>query len=377
MILNMNNLYCKQDVSLTDEEKETFLMHLKQQELSDNIWDLFQIWVDKSTTKISFFYLKVYNGDELIGLGLFIRIKPFDMRTSYSMLRSNIFLSKIFSAISAIGNNCVYISLRNLITSNITRPFFYKDPAMGDVIMQAILNHLKNDKKADMISILDTTVNDNNYQISGYNKFPCSSEGSFDAARYNDVSEYLDEHKNLKKNLKRRNDHITTEILRGPISAVDKEQMRRCLDCSIENSRVYTPSQKFIEDTIFETEVFNSDKYIHFLIRVENIIAGFHIFHISGLNMGGILGGFNRDYSHKNYVYERIMTASLDYAIQNKIKRVYYSLIDNYTKLRLVNSLEPAALYFYSRNPVNQFIFKFTYKYNDVNKLSLLEKMNH
>lgn len=248
---------------------------------------------------------------------------------------------------------------------------------MENVVMQAILTHLKNDKNADMISILDTTVNDDNYKISGFEKYPCSSEGSYDATRYRDISEYLDEHKNLKKNLKRKSDHVVTEIVRGPISAVDKEQMKKCLDCSIENSRVYTPSQKFIEDTIFDTEVFNSDKYVHILIRVENTIAGFHIFHVSGLNMGGILGGFNRDYSHKNFVYERIMTASLDYAIQNNIKRVNYSLIDNYTKLRLVNLLEPAALYFYSRNPMNRFVFKSTYKFNDVNKLSLLEKQGH
>lgn len=373
----MNNLYCRQDISLTDVEKEIFASHLEQQELSDNIWDLFQVWVNKSTTKINFFYLKVYNDKELIGLGLFMKIKPFDMRTSYLKLRSNVFLSKLFSVISTISNNCVYISLRNLITSNITRPFFYKELGMEDIIMQAILNHLKNEKKADMISILDTTVNDSNYQIAGYKKYPCSSEGSFDVTRYNDISEYLDEHKNLKKNLKRRNDFIVTEILQGPISGVDKEQMKRCLYCSIENSRVYTPSQKLIEDNIFETEVFNSDKYIHILIRVENIIAGFHIFQISGVNMGGILGGFNRDYSHKNFVYERIMIASLDYAIQNKIKRVNYSLIDNYTKLRLVNSIEPAALYFYSRNPINRLIFKYTYKFNDVYKLNLLENRSN
>ena len=370
----MKNLHCRQDDSLTDEEKGVFSSHLKEQKLSNNIWDIFQIWIDKSTIKINFFYLKVYNGDELIGLGLFIKVKPFDLRTSYSRLRKNFILSKLFSFVSAISSNCVYISLRNLVTSNITRPFFYKDPDMEDVIMQTILDHLKKDKKADMISIVDTTVNDNNYKISGFINYPSSSEGSFDVARYNDISEYLNEHKNLKKNLKRRKDIIATEILQGPISDSDKEQIKECLDCSIDNSRVYTPSQEFVENNIFETEVFNSEKYIHILIRVENRIAGFHIFQISGSNMGGVLGGFNRNYSQKNFVYERVMVASLDYAIKNKINRVNYSLIDNYTKLRLVNKLEPCSLYFYSRNPMNRLVFRVTYKLNDVYKLNLLEK---
>jgi len=90
--------------------------------------------------------------------------------------------------------------------------------------------------------------------------------------------------------------------------------------------------------------------------------------------MGGVLGGFNRAYSRKSFAYERVIVASLDYAIKNKIKNVQYSLIDNYTKLRLVDSLEQCGLYFYSRNPVNRAMFKYTFKYNDVYELYLLEK---
>ena len=370
----MDNLYCKQDITLSDEEKTLFSEHLAQQEISNNIWDIFQIWIDASNAGIQFFYLKVYNDDGLFGLGLFMKIKPFDLRTSYSGVRKNIVLNKIFFLFSAISSNCVYLSLRNLVTSNITRPFFYKNPADEDIVMKAILDHLKNDKKADMISILDTYENDNNYKASGYKKYLSSSEGSFDATRYNDISEYLNEHKNLKKNLKRKRDVVATEVLHGPVSGSDREQIKDCLNFSINNSRVFTPSQKFVEDTIFETEVFNSDKYLYIIVRVKNIIAGFHIFQISGSNMGGVLGGFNRDLSKKNFVYERVMVASLDYAIKNKIKRVNYSLIDNYTKLRLVNSLEAAGLYFYSRNPVNRLVFSLTYKFNDVYQLYLLEK---
>jgi len=370
----MSNIYCKKEISLTEEEKEVFTAHLIQEELSHNIWDIFEEWVERSTSKVKFFYLKVYQGDELIGLALFLRIKPFDLRTSYSRLRKNAFVKKIISVISILSSNCVYISFRNLITSNITRPFFYREPEMEDIIMKAILVFLKEEKEADMVTIVDTSANHIHYQKAGFDIYPSSSEASFDATKYTDISEYLNKHRNLKKNLKRKKCVTTTDILPGPISKNNQKQIKECLYCSIEKSRVNTPSQQFFEDNIFETDVYNSDKYIHIFIRVDSRIVGFHTFQVSGSNMGGVLGGFNRDYSRKSFAYERVIVASLDYAIKNKIKNVQYSLVDNYTKLRLVDSLEPCGLYFYSRNPVNRKVFKFTYKFNDVSELYLLEK---
>ncbi|MDA3915577.1 MAG: hypothetical protein PF690_01200 [Deltaproteobacteria bacterium] len=370
----MNNVHCKKDTSLTKEEKDVFTGHLKIEGLSHNIWDLFEEWVEISTSKVKFFYLKVYQENELIGLGLFLKIKPLDLTTSYSRLRKNALVKKIISFISLLNSNCVYISFRNLITSNLTRPFFYREPEMENIIMKAILTYLKDEKEADMVTIVDTSRNDNHYQKAGFDKYPSSSEAYFDATKYADISEYLNKHKSLKKNLKRKKDIVTTEILQGPISKNKQIQIKECLYCSIKESRVNTPSQQFFEDNIFETEVYNSDKYIHIFICIDNRIIGFHTFIVSGSNMGGVLGGFNRDYSRKSFAYERVIVASLDYAIKNKIKNVQYSLVDNYTKLRLVESLEPCGLYFYSRSPMNRSVFKHTLKYSDVHELYLLEK---
>jgi hypothetical protein len=370
----MNNSYCKKEISLTKEEKEIFADHLIQEELSNNIWDLFEEWVDRSTSKVKFFYLKVYQDDALIGLGLFLRIKPLDLRTSYSRLRKNPFVKKIASVISILSSNCVYISFRNLITSNLTRPFFYREPEMENIIMKTILSYLKEEKEADMITIVDTSKNDIHYHNAGFDIYPSSSEAYLDATKYADISEYLNEHRSLKKNLKRKKSFVSTEISQNPVSKSDQKQIKECLIRSVKESRVNTPSQQFFEDNIFETEVYNSDKYRHIFIRTNDRIVGFHTFQISGANMGGVLGGFNRNYSRKIFPYERVIVASLEFAIKNKIKNIRYSLVDNYTKLRLVNSLEPCGLYFYSRNSMNRGVFKYTYKYNDVYELYLLEK---
>jgi hypothetical protein len=370
----MNNVRCEQDTSLTEAEKAAFAGHLKRHELSDNIWDLFSEWVAKSTSQVNFFYLKVYLDHELIGLALFLKVKPYDLRTSYSSVRNNTYLNKLFSILSTFTNNCVYVSFRNLITANITRPFFYRDPELEDTIMDSVLTHLKREKAANMVTVLDTSMNDHHYQIAGFSKYPSSSEAWLDATQYREISEYLNEHRSMRKNLSRRKSTATTEVQQGPMSDIDRDQIRDCLNCSVENSRINTPCQEFFETNIFETEVFNSKKYLHILVRIDGRIAGFHTFQVSGANMGGVLGGFHRTYSRRNFVYERIIVTSLDYAIQNQIGRVNYSVIDNYTKLRLVTSLEPCGLHFYSRSPIHRRVFDYTYRFNDIHELYLLEK---
>jgi hypothetical protein len=370
-------MYCKKDTSLSEEEKKVFAGHLKQEGLSDNIWDVFEQWVERSTAKFNFFYLKVYQDQELVGLALFLKVDPFDLATSYSKLRKNAFVKKLISVISLLAGNCVYISFRNLITSNLTRPFFYKEPEMEKMIMESVLDYLKQEKEADMVTIVDTSTNGNHYEDAGFETYPSSSEAYFDATRYTDISEYLNQHKSLKKNLKRNKNKILTEIINGPVSKNDQAQLKECLYCSVEKSRVNTPSQQFFEDNIFETEVYNSDKYLHIFIRVDKRIVGFHTFQVSGENMGGVLGGFNREYSRKSFAYERVITASLDYAIKNKIKNIQYSLVDNFTKLRLVDSLEPCGLYFYSGDFMNRSVFKYTFKFNDVYELHRLEEQGN
>jgi hypothetical protein len=387
----MNRVYCRKDDSLTEEERGAFAGHLERQKLSGNVWDLFGEWVARSTPRVRFFYLKAYvdtgssphgKPDEkpareaerqLVGLALFLKLKPFDLRSSYSGLRKNAFLNSLAGGVSALSRNCVYLSFRNLITSNLTRPFFFQEPGMEDAIMRAFLDFLKNEREADMVTIVDTRVQDRIYEAEGFRRYPSSSEAYLDATKYQDVSAYLGEHRSLRKNLRRRNNTVTTRIQQGPLSEVEMEQIKACVECSIDNSRVNNPCQKFFEENVFDTEVFTSDKYTHILVHVEGKIAGFHTFQICGSHMGGVLGGFNRRYSKNHFVYERVIVASLDHAIRNGFSRVHYSLVDNRTKLRLVDSLEPCGLYFFSRSPFNRQMFQLTYRYGDVYELSLLE----
>ena len=55
------------------------------------------------------------------------------------------------------------------------------------------------------------------------------------------------------------------------------------------------------------------------------------------------------------------------------MRRIHYSLVDNQTKLRLVDLREPCGLYFHSNSPMNRTVFRRTFNYNDVYALWQLE----
>jgi len=370
----MESLHCVKDRALNEREKAVFAAHLAAEGISKNVWNLFDEWVARSTKRVDFFYLKALRGDELAGLGLFLKVKPVDLRTSYAGLRRNAFLRTLGRGLSALASNCLFVSFRNLITANLVRPFFYSDPASGDEIMTAMLTFLKSEKQADMVTIIDTLDHDAVYRAGGFTVYDSPSEAILDTAKYPGVTEYLAAHRNLKKNLSKKKIALMADVCRGAVSDEDKRQMRACVENSVAVSNVNNPCQGFFEKHVFDTEAFSSDDYVHIMVRVDGVIAGFHTYLVSGTSLGGVLGGFNRALARNHFAYERVIIASLDYALAHGLRRVNYSLIDNLTKLRLVDAVEPCALYFYSRSGLNRTVFDRTYRFSDICRLAKLEK---
>jgi hypothetical protein len=136
-----------------------------------------------STVNADFFYLKVYRNNELAGIGLFLKVKPYDLSTSNSKFRNNLLLSKIISVISNISNNCVYFSF-GFLTGNLTRPFFFTHPDKETPVLRAILSRLKQDKEADMIIIMDSSHKTDIFANNGFSRYRAPSETWVDPTKY-------------------------------------------------------------------------------------------------------------------------------------------------------------------------------------------------
>lgn len=364
---------CVADQALTNDELRVFDSHLREQGITDNVFRLFGQWVERSTPSARFFYLKVYDRGELEGVGLFVRLKPYDIRSSFIKLRKHVVLRHLAHAFALLTRNCVYTTFQILVTSNLARPFFFRNPGRQAEVLKAMLGHLSSLPDADSVSIIDPSVHSPVYESEGFEAYPSPSLSRIDATRYSSISQYLNQHRNLKRNLCRISHQADTEVREGPLTGSELEEIEACVRCSIENTKVYMPCQSFFERNVFTSDAYRSNDFIHILVRVDGRIAGFHTFQKSGSHLGGVLGGFNRECSQKHFVYERVMVKALEYAIENGYERVYFSIIDNLTKLRLVTDTEPCNLHFHSRSKGNRDFFRKTFPHSDVNALHLLE----
>jgi hypothetical protein len=136
-----------------------------------------------------------------------------------------------------------------------------------------------------------------------------------------------------------------------------------CLMCSYRHSKGILPVQEFFNANILRTALFQSDRFIHFVIRVDGQIAGFSTRLMCGKNLIGIIGGYNRELSGHAPVYDFMIVTTLDFCIQNGYTRLVYGLVDNHTKAKLMDSFREQKFYSYSRNPLLNLLLKRGYRF--------------
>jgi hypothetical protein len=148
--------------------------------------------------------------------------------------------------------------------------------------------------------------------------------------------------------------------------------MAECLACSIRHSKSLLPIQTFLNNNIFRTALFSSNRYIHFIIKIDDRIAGFSTRLCCDKNLIGIIGGYNREISESSPVYDLMIASTLEYCIEHGYDRLVYGIVDNYTKARMMDSFRDQAFYFYARNPIARLLMKYTYRLSSAYQLSRL-----
>lgn len=167
---------------------------------------------------------------------------------------------------------------------------------------------------------------------------------------------------------------MTIETRKGDVPDEIKRGMAKCLECSIRYSKSPLPIQNFFNQNIFRTALFTSDRYIHFVIRVDGQIAGFSTRLSCGKNLIGIMGGYDRELFGNVPVYDLMVVSTLGYCIEHKYKRLVYGVVDNYTKARLMDTFRGLRLYAYSRNSLTRLLFRHAYRFSSAYELSRIEQ---
>jgi hypothetical protein len=377
MLSNDSSFRCKEDTSLTTVEKDAFREYLQKQHLQLNIWDFFEQLKKFSTAMESFFFIKVYTGSSLVGLGIFSRVENYNLFNSFnSKIRRYAFLEKFLSLSRFFSRGAMYCAMSEILCVNITEPFFYKDLSLKDRVKGSIISYLKQKKDALIVAIMDSSNDKQIYMDADYNVFPYPSNSWIDVTNYDSVSEYYTKHNRTRKNIakyKKRHD-IRVDIQSGVVPETNILDMKRCLSSSAKNTRSVLPFQNLFNRHVFETEAFSSDKYVHIMIRMDDIFVGFTTFKRCDKHLGGILGGFDRNYTWNNPIYDLLIVSALEYALQGGFKRICLGIVNNLTKFRLTDTYENLNLYFHSRNFIYRTIIKKLYPFMSMYEMYMLEK---
>lgn len=365
------SVHCREESILTSEEKQRFNGFFQEHGLSEDIFIYFESLVGLSTDQDRFFFIKAFHSDDLIGLAMFARIGGHSLYNSLNTkLRKYAFLEKI----GGMMRSTVYFSMHAVSSPGLPRSFLYTEKRFEDAANEAILSWLREKRDADTVIIFDCAEKSDFYARNSFTCRPFSSDSWLDVPRYKRIDDYLALHKRTRKNLARfkKRKNVEVEILRGEVSEEIMSGIIECLMCSYQNSQGLLPVQDFFNANLVKTALFSSDRFIHFVIRVDGRIAGFSTRLLCGKSLIGIIGGYNRELPDNLPVYDFMIVTTLEYCIRKEYTRLVYGVVDNHTKARLMDSFREQKFYFYARNPFLRLLLKQAYRFlsgHDLHKI--------
>ena len=355
-----SSIHCREESVLRPEEKQRFDGFFQEHGISEDIFLFFESLVGLSTDKDRFMFVKAFAGNELVGLAMFARIAGHSL---YGSLNSRLRKYALLERLGGMMRSTVYFSMHAVSSPGLPRSFLYTDKGLQDEVNEAILSWAKEKRDADTVIIFDAAEASDVYARNSFACLPFSSDSWIDVTRYEKVEDYLSLHRPTRKKLSRfrRRRNVEVETLRGSVPEETMQGMIACLLCSYRNSKGLLPIQEFYNANLLRTALFTSDRFIHFVIRVDGQIAGFSTRLLCGKTLIGIIGGYDRQLPGKLPVYDLMIATTLDFCIRNGYTRLVYGLVDNQTKARLMDSFREQKFYAYSRSPFLRLVMKRAY----------------
>jgi len=364
-------IHCREESVLTSEEKRRFDGFFQEHGLSEDIFIFFESLVELSTDEDRFIFVKAFAGDELVGLAMFARIARHSL---YGSLNPRLRRSSFLQTLGGVMRSTVYFSMHSVSSPGLPRSFLYTERGLEDAINEAIISWAREKRDADSVIVFDAADASEIYAGRSFVSLPFSSDSWLDVPRYQALDDYLALHKPTRKKLSRlrKRREVEIETYRGEVPKETMQGILECLSCSYRHSKGLLPIQEFFNANLLRTALFRSERFIHFVIRVDGQILGFSTRLLCGKNLIGIIGGYNRELSDRAPVYDLMIATTLDFCIRNQYTRLVYGLVDNHTKARLMDSFREQRFYFYSRNPLLRLLIKRGYRFlsaHDLHKI--------
>jgi hypothetical protein len=338
---------------LSAGERERFKPFLAAEGLDDGIWEVFACFMKVSTRATRPRVLRVYKDGTLAGAAF----------VSYSRgYGRSLFRSPLLRVPVDLMGMPSYIWFRVGFGPEVAaNPGFVAPEFDRDEVVRAMIAHLR--KNAWGVMITDFAVNRHLHGTA--TAFPYVSDGMVDVSGMSSARDYVGQHRNIVRKIKHFvNKGGTIEVIHGRLDEELVGVVRRCLASTVKRSVIFSPLQDTFSESALETCRCASDRFVHFVARMNGVVLGYHTFVRTGTGLRMLHGAFDREQHTTHHSYENLIIDSVRYAIENGLRTVHFGPVLNETKRRMIGCTEKALLLFHSRFwPVRTFfpvVFRFS-----------------
>ena len=346
---------------LASIEQEVFDPRLEEAGAAPSIWKVFDEVCRVSTPRTQLRVLRVYDDGVLAGAALLLRCRAWGESLFASPL-----LHRPVDALRLPAHIWIRVGY---CAEGIANPGFVAQGHSRDAVIGAMLTHLKRHALGTIVT--DTMANAGIHD--GAARFPYVNDGRVVTAGMRSIEDFLDLHNNLVRKLKwfaKRGGRI--ETIRGKLDASRLPDLRRFVRTTADKSVIHTPFQDCFEQIVERTSTCESPDLVHFLAFLDGAPAGHHTFIRAGRTLRMIHGAFDRTLPKMHHAYENLLVESVRFAIAESVESIHYGPVVNETKRRMMTAMEPAALYFYSNNPIIRAVIPGIFPYTRIQSRELL-----
>jgi hypothetical protein len=347
---------------LTPAEKAVFSCHLLVLGLDDNIWVIYEKFLQATTVFSRPLIVRVKKDNEIFACIFIIECK--DYGPTLSRLKVVKYIVRKLSI-------PVYIWMKAGIAAEIcANPVFINKNIGSDSEMGRILELLR--KRFLLLIIHDLTVNASLYPASVVMPYP--DEGIIDTRGYTTIHDYLADHHNLRKKIKEyQKIGGRVEIAEGRLNESLVKKIKECVISTAERSIFKLPYQNDYPDMCTGSANIDNRNVIHFLCRSDEEFYGYHSFIVFKTQIRCLNGAFNRNLTTTHHSYENMIYKVVEYAIENKIQTIYFGPTLNETKKRMMNRFIETRLFFSSNKPLLLKLFTPVLKKSRLNAREMME----
>lgn len=327
-------------VPLTPIEKPMFNSHLNELGLDNNIWDIYEKFLQTTSVYTKPLIARVKRDSETVACMFLIECKSSGPSLSKSKILQYL-VNKL--PISAV------IWMKAGIAAEIcASPVFINKSVSNNHELGRILEIIR--KKFFLLFIHDLANNASLHPTSTV--MPYTDEGIIDTSGYSTIHDYRVKHRNLKKKLKSyQKVGGRIDVIKGRVDELLVKKIKECVISTGEKSVFKLPYQNDYPDMCAGSASIDNENIIHFLCRSKEEFYGYHSFIMFKNQIRCLNGAFNRNLFTTHHAYENMIYRVVEYSIENNIHTIYFGPVLNETKKRMMNSFIQTKLYVSSNFP--------------------------